>query len=95
MQSTNVPAVESRVSTRAILLQLKRRTGTRLNLSHTKLNQREVGAYVVNGLQLMWLASDGADLEKLKQLLEVAFIEAYSKAGGVYDIATRKKLGMP
>ncbi len=87
-----MPAVESRVSTRALLRQMGHRNRSSINLSGSKLNQREVGAFAVNALKMMWLASDRAELKKLKELLEAAFIEAYLVAGGVYDVATRKRL---
>ena len=84
---TIMSRVETRVSTRAILKQLSKKSSTNLKLSGTKLNQREVASYVVVGLQQMWLASESADLSRLQVLLEQAFIEAFLQTGSIYDIS--------
>ena len=84
---TIMSRVETRVSTRAILKQLSKRSSANLKLSGTKLNQREVASYVVFGLQQMWLASESADLSRLQVLLEQAFIEAFLQTGNIYDIS--------
>ena len=84
---TIMSRVETRVSTRALLKQLSKRSSTNLKLSGTRLNQREVASYVVAGLQQMWLASESADLSRLQVLLEQAFIEAFLQTGSIYDIS--------
>ena len=84
---TIMSRVETRVSTRALLKQLSKRSSTNLKLSGTRLNQREVASYVVVGLQQMWLASESADLSRLQVLLEQAFIEAFLQTGSIYDIS--------
>lgn len=74
--------VETRVGTKALLKQLSGPKADRLCVLSAKLNQREVGSYLVENVQNMYFAASAAGLTDLASMLELVFYDAYIHAGG-------------
>lgn len=82
MNKNNRLSPESRVSTRAILRQLAKDDREDGRKSYGRLHPQEVGAFMVQGLKVMWRACDDAELTNHRELVEILFAEAFYLAGG-------------